>query len=136
MMLETMARAQLVLGEGDAALELAEEMRALTHASGMKLFESQALLLHAEVLRRSQGAAAADMIESDLSQARVLIDATGAKLRLAQHHRERGLLAGLRGDTAAREHALRESHRLAMEIGAWPWALEAAADLGSGAWAP
>jgi class 3 adenylate cyclase len=131
-MLETMARAQLALGEGDSALELAEEMRALTHASGMRLFESQALLLHAEVLRRSQGAAAADLIESDLSQARALIDATGAKLRLAQHHRERGLLAGLRGDAAARQQALGESHRLATELGAWPWALEAAEDLRRG----
>jgi hypothetical protein len=72
------------------------------------------------------------LIESDLSQARALIDATGAKLRLAQHHRERGLLAGLRGDAAARQQALGESHRLATELGAWPWALEAAEDLRRG----
>jgi hypothetical protein len=91
---------------------------ALVRALRMPVFVALALIWHAQVLRKTQGAEAREAIEAALAEADALVESTGIRGWQPFLHVERAELAQLLGDGAARERELREANRLFTEMGA------------------
>jgi hypothetical protein len=87
-------------------------------------------LEQARLLLRDPGASAADQIDAALQRAETEIDHTGAEVHRPEVHELRAALAELLADGAAREHELREAHRLYTEMGATGHAERLAEELG------
>jgi hypothetical protein len=113
-----MAAAQLRLGDEAKALAIAEEATAVSHRQGTHLWEFAALCSRIDALRKTRGVEAAKEIDASLDEAAAWIERSGAKSYEPLLHLERAELARLTGDETGREHALREAHRLFVEIGA------------------
>jgi hypothetical protein len=128
--LATMASVYLGLGDGAKALALTEEARTRNERFGNRLFDFSAHLNRIRALRELHGIQAAKDIETALAEADAWLEMSGAKSYEPFLHVERGELARLSGDEAARERALREAHRLFTEIGAPIRAAEVAKELG------
>jgi hypothetical protein len=128
--LAAMASAQLGLGEGTRALALAEEAIVVSRQLGTPFCDFAALLSHADALRETRGGAAASEIQAALAEAAAWVESTGAKSYEPFLLLERAELARLTGDEASREHALREAHRLFVEIGATARAEQVARKIG------
>jgi hypothetical protein len=81
-------------------------------------------------LRETRGVEAVGEIQASLAEAAAWIKRTGAKSYEPFLLLERAELARLTGDEAGREHALREAHRLFVEIGATARAEQVAREIG------
>jgi tetratricopeptide (TPR) repeat protein len=116
--LAVMATAQLGLGDRAKALALAEEAIALSRRLGTRMWEFSALLTRIRALREIHGVRATKEIEATFAEAAAWLEMSGAKSYEPFLHVERAELARLKDDDTARQHELREAHRLFLEIGA------------------
>jgi hypothetical protein len=128
-LLAGMAVAWLGLGDGAKALALADEATAVSRRLGTRFWEFAALLSRVAALRETQGAEAASEIEAALTEAAAWIEMSGAKSYEPFLQLEYAELARLTGDEASRDRALREAHRLFVEIGATARAKEVAREI-------
>ena len=128
--LAVMAAAHLGLGDRARSLTLAEESIAGSRRRGARLWEFSALLTRIRALRETQGLQATSQIEAALAEADTWLEMSGAKSYEPFLHLERAELARLTGDDASRERALREAHRLFVEMGATARADDLARQLG------
>jgi adenylate cyclase len=127
--LAAMAAAQLGLGDGARALALADEAIAVGHQRGTRLWEFAALLSRIGALRETRGVDAEGEIQAALAEAAAWLKRSGAKSYEPFLQLERANLARLTGDEAGREHALREAHRLFVELGATARAEQVAGEI-------
>jgi hypothetical protein len=125
-----MAAAQLRLGDEAKALAIAEEATAVSHWQGTHLWEFAALCRRVGALRETQGVEAASETQASLAEAAAWIEWSGAKSYEPFLQLELAELARLTGDEASREQALREAHRLFVEIGATARAEQVAREIG------
>jgi len=95
------------------------------------LFQPLAHIVLARVLRCSEGIDGMTVIETALAQAQTLVAETEARSYEPFIHLERAELARLADDAAARQHELREAHRLFSEMGATARAEQVARQLNS-----
>jgi ATP/maltotriose-dependent transcriptional regulator MalT len=104
LLLATMARCELALGDAEAALSSAEEAVAIMDDRGLTTCALRAPIALAQVLAATQGVSAAERIDSVLTRALGVARRSGARLFEPHIERERGALARLRGGdrTAAR----------------------------------
>jgi adenylate cyclase len=130
MYLSNLAMAQLGLGETDAALEAADQAIALAQTRGTPVYEINAQLARARVLRQTEGSGAASEIDAALARAHALIEQTSARAYEPSVHEERAMLWTLLGDAPAAQRELREAHRLYTEMGATGHAERLARELG------
>ena len=98
LLLATIARSQLALGEPGDALAAAEEAVAIMDGRGLTTCALAAPITLAHVLVATRGAAAGERIETVLARARRVARHSGARIFEPQIHRELASLAGLRGD--------------------------------------
>jgi tetratricopeptide (TPR) repeat protein len=101
LLLATIARAKLGLGEPDEALAAAEQAVAIMDARRLTACALRAPITLAHVLMATEGAAAGERIESVLAQAQRVVDASGARIFEAPIQAELAALARLGGDVAA-----------------------------------
>jgi len=106
------------LGQSERARETSARGLALLRSVRMPVYLVIVLVFHAQVLRKTQGAAARADIEATLIEAEALIESTGIRAWQPFLHVERAQLARLVGDGASWERELREAHRLFTEMGA------------------
>jgi tetratricopeptide (TPR) repeat protein len=97
-LLATVARAKLALGQPDDALAAAEEAVAIMDARGLTTCALQAPITLAQVLLATDGAAAGERIASVLGRALQVARASGARVFEAPIQRELATAARLRGD--------------------------------------
>jgi adenylate cyclase len=128
--LAAMAEARLGLGDGAAALALADEAIAVAHQQGTRLWEFAALCSRVDALRKTRGVKAAREIQAALAEATAWIEGSAAKSYAPFLQLERAEFGRLTGDEASREHALREAHGLFVEIGATARAEQVAREIG------
>ncbi|MGH7898987.1 MAG: ATP-binding protein, partial [Candidatus Binatia bacterium] len=128
--LANLAEAHLGLGNGDLALEFAENAVARTRVNEVKAVEGYAQLSLARVLLRTRGRAAKPEIESALEAVGRVAERTGEVRYLPLVLLERAEIAALEGDPALAERARREAHRLFTEMGATGFADDLARTLG------
>jgi len=104
LLLATMARCELALGDAEAALSSAEEAVAIMDDRGLTTCALRAPIALAQVLAATQGARAAERIDTVLTRALGVARRSGARLFEPHIEREREALARLRGGdrTAAR----------------------------------
>ena len=107
LLLATIARSQLGLGEPGDALAAAEEAVEIMHARGLATCALSAPVTLAHVLIATQGAAAGDRIETELARAMRVARDSGARVFEPLIRGELAALARLRGDDhgARREQA-------------------------------
>lgn len=98
LLLATIARSQLALGEPDVALAAAEEAVDIMDARGLTACALTAPIALAQVLIATEGAAAGTRIEAVLSRASRVARASGATVFEPRIDRELTVLARLRGD--------------------------------------
>ena len=79
MLLATIARSQLALGDGDAALAAAEEGVGIMDARGLTACALRAPITLAQALIAAQGDSAGERIEATLSHALKIVRASGAR---------------------------------------------------------
>jgi tetratricopeptide (TPR) repeat protein len=105
-LLATIGRSKLALGEPDAALVAAEEAVAITDARGLATCALAAPIALAQILIATEGAAAGEWIDTVLARAMRVARESGARAFEPQIHRELAALARLRGDhvTSDRVH--------------------------------
>jgi tetratricopeptide (TPR) repeat protein len=106
------------LGQSERALDAAARGVALVRALRMPVFVAIALLMQAQVLRKTQGVEAREAIEATLAEAEGLIESTGIRGWQPFLHVERAELARFTGNEATWERELREAHRLFTQMGA------------------
>jgi len=116
--LAILARAQLALGDGPAALATALRAVALGEERGTQGFELEARLALAQVLAELRGADASLEIEAHLDRARLLADVTGARTLEPRIHVEFAGLARMRGDREAWAQDLTRARELFLSVGA------------------
>ena len=106
LLLATIARSKLALGEADAALAAAEEAVDIADVRGLATCALTAPITLAQVLIALQGAAAGARIESVLARAMLRARESGARVFEPQIHRELAALARARaGDVSPRRGA-------------------------------
>ena len=98
LLLATMARCELALGDPDAALGNAEEAIAIMEDRGLATCALHAPIALAQVLLATEGVRAAERIHTVLTCALGVARRAGAHLFEPQIERERAALARLRGD--------------------------------------
>lgn len=125
-LLAFLADAYVLLGERDGALQSAEEAVAVARAQAARVYECQALIAHARALRSAERAGA---VRSDLDEARIAIEETGARAWLPFLHEEQARLAFLEGDRSAFHRELRRAQREFMTMGAAGHAARIGAEL-------
>jgi adenylate cyclase len=130
LLLTHLARAQLGLGESERACQTADQALAVAQHQGARLLELDAQLARAHALGAHEGARARGAIERALECAGALLEETAGTSFAPLVHLERARLASLGGDQEAREHELREAHRLFTEMGAKGNAQRVAKELG------
>jgi hypothetical protein len=113
-----LAVAYAEVGEPERALDAAARSLALVRALRMPVFVAIALLMQAQVLRKTRGAEAREAIEAALIEAEGLMQLTAIRGWQPFLHVEQAELARLVGDEAAWERELREAVRLFDEMGA------------------
>jgi tetratricopeptide (TPR) repeat protein len=113
-----LAEAHQGLGDSERAIGLARDAVALAHAREQTAAETAAQVVLARILLAAQGLGARDEIDTALTRAQELVDATGARGYEPTIHVELAELAHQNGDQAERERELREAHRLFTQIGA------------------
>jgi class 3 adenylate cyclase len=128
--LAAMAAAHLGLGDRAKALALVEEASRVSGGLGTGFCDFAVLQSRVSTLREARGGQAAREIEAALGEAAAWIERSGAKSWEPFLQLERAELARLTGDEASREHALREAHRLFVEIGATARADQVAREIG------
>jgi class 3 adenylate cyclase/tetratricopeptide (TPR) repeat protein len=106
-LLATIGRSKLALGEPDTARVAAEEAVAITNARDLATCALPAPIALAQVLMATEGAAAGDRIDTVLARAMRVAHESGARAFEPQIRRELAALARLRGDngTSDRDHA-------------------------------
>jgi hypothetical protein len=113
-----LARAELRLGEVERARATIEAAVHAGQERHTRLWEIQAHLERARILREIDESGGIDEASLSLDAAKRLIEETGAESLRPQVHEERGRLAHLHGNTATRDRELAEAHRLYVAIGA------------------
>jgi class 3 adenylate cyclase len=129
--LASLAEALLLVGDLPRAHELVEDALTVAGRTGAVVDEIFARRTLARVLLAQEGAKAARPIAEALDGAERLIEQTGAVSFRPLVLLERAALACLAGDTAARERALREAHRVFTAIGATGHAERLVPELGA-----
>jgi hypothetical protein len=119
------------LGQSERARETSARGLALLRSVRMPVYLVIVLVFHAQVLRKTQGAAARAEIEAALAEAEDLIASTGIGAWQPFLHVERAELARLIGDATTRVRELREAHRLFTAMGATGHAERLGAELGT-----
>ena len=129
-LLAELSRARAGTGDMRGACEAAREALAL-YRRFPELRDCGVLAAHkiAGVLLRAEGVSVEAIEAVELAE-RLTRD-TGARALEPEALLVRAELERLRGDDAARQHALREAHRLLIEIGATPRAARVAEQIGS-----
>jgi adenylate cyclase len=117
-LLAGLAQARLGLGDNSRARTTADEAVAVARRRGTKYFECRAHLARAQVLLRTEGAAASGDIQAALREALTLVEETGGRSQEPFIHEELAELARRTGDEATCQRELREAHRLFTEMGA------------------
>jgi adenylate cyclase len=110
LLLATIARCKLALGNPGEALAAAEEGVVIMHTRGLRTCALLAPITLARVLLATQGTAAGERIDGVLARALGVARESHARVFEPPIHRELAALARLRGDdiTAAREQAAAE----------------------------
>jgi hypothetical protein len=121
-----------LLGGGDAmkARKVAEEAVAVATERQMRHAAAPAHIALAHALCASEGRKARAAIEEALARASALVEETGARGIEPWVYEARAELGRTLGDPIARDHHLREAHRLYTEIGATGHARRLAGELG------
>jgi class 3 adenylate cyclase/tetratricopeptide (TPR) repeat protein len=112
MLLASIAKARLRLGEPEAALAAAEEAIEIMDARGLTACALTAPIALAQVLIATEGAAAGERIESVLARAMQVARESGALVYEPQIHHELAALARLRGDEAGAEREQAQAERI------------------------
>jgi tetratricopeptide (TPR) repeat protein len=128
-----LSRARLGFGDGAGARVAAEEAIAAAKRLGTRTYEVVGRLALSNALTGTEGLAARRSIDDALDRATALVEETGARSWEPWIHVERAALERVRGDEVARQHELREAHRLFTEMGSTGHAERVARELGSGA---
>jgi class 3 adenylate cyclase len=118
MVLTYLARAEIGLGETEAACATAEQAVALAHRQGARFQESMGEVVHASTLRAHLGVDASDESEACLARGHALMEETGGRVLGPQITEERARIAALKGDEVAAREQLGRAHELYVEIGA------------------
>jgi adenylate cyclase len=113
-----LARVELRLGEIERACTTIEAAVRAGQEHYTRVWELQAHLERARILREIERLEGLEQVSLSLDAAARLIEETGAESLRPQLHEERGRLAHLNGDIAARDRELVEAHRLYVAIGA------------------
>jgi class 3 adenylate cyclase/tetratricopeptide (TPR) repeat protein len=130
-LLSALAEAVLAAGDVARARALADEALAVADRIGAVVNGIHARRTLARVLLAGGGATAGRSIEEVLDGAEGVVGQTGAVSFRPLLFLERAEMARFAGAAAAREHALREAHRLFVAIGATGHAARLAAELGA-----
>ena len=117
-LISTRSIAQRERGNTAGALELAREAVDIAERQPCIHFGIDARLALARALLAVDGPAAREDVEAGLARASEWVDESGARAFEPQILEVRAELAEVLGDQAAREHELREAHRLYTEMGA------------------
>ena len=112
LLLATIARSELALGQPDEALAAAEEAVAIMNARSLTTCALPAPIALAQVLIAGVGAAAAERIDAVLARAMHVARDSGARIYEPQIHRELAEVARLCGDEVAAERSEAEATRL------------------------
>ncbi|MGE4427563.1 MAG: AAA family ATPase [Solirubrobacteraceae bacterium] len=112
LLLATIARCKLALGEPDGALAAAEEGVAITNARGLTTCGLSAPITLAHVLIAVRGAAAGDRIEAVLARAAQVARTSNARVFEPRIHVGLAALARVRGDAATAERERAEADRI------------------------
>jgi tetratricopeptide (TPR) repeat protein len=128
--LSRLAVAYADLGQSEQARETSERGLQLVRMLEVPVFVALSLLMHSQVLRKTQGVEAREAIEAALTEAEGLVERTGIRSWQPFIHVERAELARLVGDETTREHALHEAHRLFTAMGATAHVERLAKELG------
>jgi class 3 adenylate cyclase len=113
-----LAVAYTEVGEPERAHETSLRGLELVRAFQLPVLVAQALVMHAQVLRKTQGTAAREAIEATLAEAGTLVETTAIHGWQPFLRMEKAELAALIGDETTRERELREAHRLFTDMGA------------------
>lgn len=116
MLLATIARSRLELGEPEEALSAGEEAVGIMEARGLTTVALIAPIVLAKVLAETEGVAAANRIEGLLDRALEVARGSNARVIEPEIRRERATLARLRGDEDAAEREAQAAQRLTDEI--------------------
>jgi class 3 adenylate cyclase len=127
--LTLLAKAKLGMGDAEGARALAAEGLAATVAVRYLVQSVEARCVLAQILLRTEGPAASEVIETELARADAVIEQTGARAYAPFVLVTRAALYRALGDKAGREHLLREAQRLWVEMGATGWAERVAHEL-------
>jgi tetratricopeptide (TPR) repeat protein len=119
------------LGQTERARDTSSRGLASLRERRLPVFLTPALTMHAQVLRKTQGAEAREEIEASLTEAEALVESTGIRSWQPFIHVERAELARLVGDETTHERELHEAHRLFTEMGAIGHAKRVARELKS-----
>ena len=119
-LLATIGRSKLALGEVDAALAAAEEAVAIANARGLATCALSAPIVLAQVLMATGGAGAGERIEAVLARALRVARASGARAFEPQIDRELAALARLRGEDGASDRELADAGRGALSPSGTP----------------
>ena len=117
-LISTRSIAQRERGNTAGALELAREAVDIAERQPCIHFGIDARLALARALLAVDGPAAREDVEAGLARASEWVDESGARAFEPQMLEVRAELAEVLGDQTAREHELREAHRLYTEMGA------------------
>jgi hypothetical protein len=113
-----LARVELRLGEVERARSTIEAAVRTGQEHHTRVFEIQAHLERARVLRELDGSNGIEAASHSLGAAERLIEEIGAESFRPQLHEEHGRIADLYGDIAVRDRELAEAHRLYVAMGA------------------
>jgi class 3 adenylate cyclase/tetratricopeptide (TPR) repeat protein len=113
-----LARAWLGRGDPQRAVQLAEQAIASARRAGARRSEADAQVALADVLLQSEGARAQRAIEGALARTLELSEQICYRILVPRVNELRAELLGALGHADAREHELREAHRLYREMGA------------------
>jgi adenylate cyclase len=120
--LAKLARAKLEMGETEEARTLAAEGMATMLAGQYVVSSVESRCVFAQILLRTEGAAAREAIEAELARADAIIEETGARAYAPFVLVERAALARALADEPCSQRHLREAQRLWLEMGATGWA--------------
>lgn len=123
-MLADLAMATLVKGDGELALSIAEEAVVTATRRRVTLYECVAQLARAYIALEVHGASATEEAERGLDRVCELVEGNGTTSYLATVALHRATAAGLRGDAAGSEEALRRARSLYASMGAQGWVQE------------
>ena len=129
---ESRAAANLAMGNVDRARELIDEALEIAERGGARMRGARLHLVHAQVVRESEGRKGRDAIEDLLAQADARLRSDGALAWAPFVLEERARLAQVMGDDDGAERQLREALELFSAQGSTGHVRRLEAELGAG----